>query len=161
MLLHCVGARRIFAAPNPQISIAAAVDQIKKQRRLASSSAAAPLYHFLEQQKLSQLTSGGNKTIRSYTYNNRPSISATRSSERGSPILMSGRGRGNRGEYYKNKYGRGSAGRFGGGRQGLHSPDDEGTSPSYRADQLRSHGGPEDLRDSLRRLEGSPACNSC
>ncbi|CAL8468571.1 g8111 [Coccomyxa elongata] len=67
---------------------------------------------------------------------------------------MSGRGRGNRGEYYKNKYGRGNAGRFGGGRQGQQSPDDDASSPSYRADQLRSHGGAEDLRDSLRRLEG-------
>lgn len=157
MLLHCGGARRIFTAPAPQITIAAAADQRKNQQRLAHISACAPLYHFTRHYKPIQFTCGSFNTIRYYIYNKQYSISATRSSERErpSPIHMSGRGRGNRGEYYKNKYGRGNAGRFGGGRQGHQSPDDDGSSPSYRADQLRSHGRAEDLRDSLRRLEGS------
>lgn len=156
MLLHCSSARRISISPNPQIPIAAAVDPIKKQQSLAHSSAAAPFYQSTHNHKLTKLTPGSVNTVRYYIHKNLFSISTTRSSERESPspILMSGRGRGNRGEYYKNKYGRGNAGRFGGGRQGQQSPDDVASSPSYRADQLRSHGGAEDLRDSLRRLEG-------
>lgn len=66
---------------------------------------------------------------------------------------MSGRGRG-RGEYYKNKYGRGSAGRFGGGRQDQRSCVDNAESNISRADHPRICGGSEDLHDHLKRLEG-------
>ena len=66
---------------------------------------------------------------------------------------MSGRGRG-RGEYYRNKYGRGSSGRFGGGRTEQQNINDGGSTPTLCADQLRNRGGAEELNSHLRRLEG-------
>lgn len=68
-------------------------------------------------------------------------------------VQMSGRGRG-RGEYYKNKYGRGSSGRYGGGRSEHHGSTDDGAAQTLLADQLRSRGGSDELNSLLRRLEG-------
>lgn len=155
MLLLCGGARRHLIGPIPRIPFAAGSDQLKSEHSLSQSSVVVLLHCSSKHFKIALLTSGTVNTIEYSLY--KWHLSITRSRERGtpSPIHMSGRGRGNRGEYYKNKYGRGSAGRFGSGRQGHQSPKDDGSSPSNFADQLRNHGGAQDLMESLRRLEGS------